>query len=81
MTSTPDIIKCNDDTQYFWLSWADGVIEVGSGSVVRSGQFLYWASDNSLFINSVALGSGSSEISYDIWQQQGLGFNIMYARA
>ena len=30
VTETTDVITC-DEMKYFWISWADGLIQVGGG--------------------------------------------------
>lgn len=72
VASTPGLLTCGDKSQYVWVRWTSGLLEVGAGSVVGQGRFLHWDSTNQ-FINvtAIGLGTGPDEILYHIWQQQG----------
>ena len=42
----------------FWISWADGVFQVGSGLTVGTGRFLSYNSQSTPIVRSVAVSTG-----------------------
>ena len=51
---TPGLMSCNE-TRFFWVSWANGLIEMGQGLTVGLRRFLYWKDSNPRF-NVTAIG-------------------------
>ncbi|ELU12988.1 hypothetical protein CAPTEDRAFT_69653, partial [Capitella teleta] len=55
---TPDVMHCNE-TRYFWISWKNGVIEVGRGLVVGNRVFMVWWKDPEPYkVNGIAISTG-----------------------
>ena len=52
--STPDIVSCTE-SRYFWISWADQEIRVGSGAVVLDHEILMWKDSNIYDVKAVTL--------------------------
>ena len=55
---TPNILKC-DETRYFWISWADGLIEMGSGAAIGQHRLIYYQDPDPYTVNSLTLDTAS----------------------
>ena len=53
---TPDILSC-DLARYFWVTWEDGVIQMGTGGVLLQGTILTFTDPEPYTVNSVTLAT------------------------
>ena len=42
---------------YFWLSWKGGLVEFGSGSIVRESRILHWQFQNDMNVNALSFST------------------------
>ena len=54
---TPNILNC-DEFRTFWVSWRNGRIQVGRGSVPKQRQFMEWEDPRPLPVNFFSVSSG-----------------------
>ena len=52
--STPEILSCNS-FKFFWVTWEDGIIEVGAGGIIGQTRLLYFKDPNPYTVNSITL--------------------------
>jgi Farnesoic acid 0-methyl transferase len=57
---TKDILSCETET-IFWMTWSDGVIRVGGGNSIGSGELFNMNDDNPYSINALSLASRDSQ--------------------
>ena len=55
-----DILHCNE-TRYFWVSWDDGLIEIGRGTVVGEDRIIGRLFENKLNIMSIGFSGWRNE--------------------
>ena len=51
---TPGVLSCAED-RYFWLSWKNGLVRLGSGSLHGVGEVLKWKNPNPFDVNAIGL--------------------------
>ena len=54
--STPDILSCNS-MKFFWVTWEDGIIEVGAGGIIGQTRLLYFKDPDPYTVNSITLAT------------------------
>ncbi|CAH1794507.1 unnamed protein product [Owenia fusiformis] len=62
---TPNLLSCSA-FHLFWLSWAGGVIEVGTGSSYGAGRFLGWQDPNPHAVTAISMTTGYG--SNGVWR-------------
>ena len=55
----------------FWIRWASDTIEVGTGSVVGSGQFLYYTDATPSNVNYMAVSTGLGATGHWVFDCEG----------
>jgi hypothetical protein len=55
--TTPDILDCNS-FQKFWVTWKDGIIQVGRGLVPERQPIIVWQDPNPYTIRGIAISTG-----------------------
>lgn len=73
--STPQILNCND-FRYFWVSWAGGVIEMGSGLYVGQSQVIRYVNPNPFLINGLSLST--LEVTDGVWRIDNVGGKVHF---
>ena len=67
---TQNILNCNE-FRYFWVSWKDGIIEMGAGLVVGSGQVIRYQNPEPFLING--FGISTVEVTDGVWRIDNVG--------
>ena len=62
---TPDILNC-DQMLPFWVSWVDGLIQLGRGSMIGDDLIVSWQDAEPLAVSHVSISTYSTSEGY--WQ-------------
>ena len=68
--STPNILD-PDNPRTFWISWYDGLLEVGEGDQVGVGRVVYADIETTFELNSIYISSGYEEVTWEFEQMEG----------
>ena len=64
---TPNITSC-DEYRSFWISWADGNINVGFGAIVGFSEFMFWQDPEPNAVAYLSISGWANDGDWEIIQ-------------